>query len=109
MTEEQVLEGLEGAQAYNATSLSSPVHNDSATELGDMLGATDEGYELVELRTDLGPAMALLDERERRILTLRFYGGLTQTQIASDVGLSQMHVSRLLARALAKLRTEMDR
>ncbi len=108
VTEEQVLEGLEGAQAYNATSLSSPVHNDSATELSETLGAADEGYELVELRTALGPAMARLDERERRILTLRFYGGLTQTQIASDVGLSQMHVSRLLARALATLRTEMD-
>jgi RNA polymerase sigma-B factor len=108
VTEEEVLEGLEGAQAYSASSLSAPVREDGGTELGDTLGGEDTGFQLAELRTDLGPALAALDERERRIVTLRFYGHQTQTQIAAQVGLSQMHVSRLLARALAKLRSHLS-
>ena len=105
LSEEEVLEGLEGARAYNAVSLSAPASDgDRATELGDLLGAEDSEFELAELRVALGPAMAALDEREQRILTLRFYGNMTQSQIAEQVGVSQMHVSRLLTRALAKLR-----
>lgn len=108
LTEEEVLEGLEGARAYNAVSLSTPTGDgERATELGDMLGAEDGEYELAELRVALGPALATLDEREQRILTLRFYGNLTQSQIADQIGVSQMHVSRLLARALAKLRGQL--
>ena len=56
---------------------------------------------------ELGPALAALDERERRIVTLRFYGNQTRTQIAEEVGVSQMHVSRLLTRAPGKLRVRM--
>lgn len=109
LTEEEVLEGLEGARAYNAVSLSTPAgDSERATELGDMLGAEDGEYELAELRVALGPALATLDAREQRILTLRFYGNLTQSQIAEQIGVSQMHVSRLLARALAKLRGQLD-
>jgi RNA polymerase sigma-B factor len=108
ITEEEVLEGLEGARAYNATSLSTPAGADGSLELGDTLGGEDHGFDLAELRLDLGPAMASLDERERHILTLRFYGNQTQTQIAEQIGISQMHVSRLLARALVKLRSKMD-
>jgi RNA polymerase sigma-B factor len=104
VTEEDVLEGLEGARAYNATSLSLPVGADGSTELGETLGGEDRELELAELRLALGPALATLDERERRIIQLRFYGNLTQTQIAERIGISQMHVSRLLSRALAKLR-----
>jgi RNA polymerase sigma-B factor len=105
ITEEEVLEGLEGARAYNAVSLSTPTSDgDRATELGDLLGAEDTEFELAELRVALGPAIATLDQREQRILTLRFYGNLTQSQIAEQIGVSQMHVSRLLARALVKLR-----
>ncbi len=104
ITEEEVLEGLEGARAYNATSLSTPMGTDGTTELADTLGGEDEEYALTEARLALGPALASLDERERRILTLRFYGNLTQTEIAEQVGISQMHVSRLITRALAKLR-----
>ncbi|MCW3816120.1 SigB/SigF/SigG family RNA polymerase sigma factor [Micromonospora sp. DR5-3] len=108
LTEEEVLEGLEGARAYNAVSLSTPIgDSDSATELGDTLGTEDGEYELAELRASLGPALATLDEREQRILTLRFYGNLTQSEIAARVGVSQMHVSRLLARALTKLRGQL--
>ncbi|HEY8534496.1 MAG TPA: SigB/SigF/SigG family RNA polymerase sigma factor [Micromonospora sp.] len=108
ITEEEVLEGLEGARAYNAVSLSTPTGDgDRTTELGDMLGTEDDEYELTELRVALGPALATLDEREQRILTLRFYGNLTQSQIAEKIGVSQMHVSRLLARALSKLRGQL--
>jgi RNA polymerase sigma-B factor len=108
ITEEQVLEGLEGARAYTATSLSAPVGRDGERELGESLGGEDHEYELVEARAALEPAMATLAERERKILTLRFYGNLTQSEIAEKVGISQMHVSRLLARALLQLRHEID-
>nr|MDT0656626.1 SigB/SigF/SigG family RNA polymerase sigma factor [Micromonospora sp. DSM 115978] len=108
LTEEEVLEGLEGARAYNAVSLSTPTGDgERATELGDMLGGEDGEFELAELRVALGPALATLDEREQKILTLRFYGNLTQSQIADQIGVSQMHVSRLLARALTKLRGQL--
>ena len=108
VTEEEVREGLEGARAYNAVSLSAPSGDgERATELGDMLGGVDAGFELADLRTTLGPALADLDEREQKILTLRFYGNLTQSQIAERIGVSQMHVSRLLSRALAKLRGQL--
>lgn len=103
VTEEDVLEGMEGARAYRATSLSTPLGPDSTSELGDTLGADEHDYELVDLRVSLTPAMAALPDRERRILSLRFYGNLTQAQIAEQVGLSQMHVSRLIAKALASL------
>jgi RNA polymerase sigma-B factor len=107
LTEEEVLEGLEGARAYNATSLSTPVGADGTTELGETLGGEDHEYALTEARLALGPALASLDERERRILTLRFYGNLTQTEIAEQVGISQMHVSRLISRSLLKLRGQL--
>lgn len=105
ISEEDVLEGLEGARAYNAVSLSTPASDsERGAVLGDLIGAEDSEFELAELRVALGPAMAALDQREQRILTLRFYGNMTQSQIAEHVGVSQMHVSRLLTRALARLR-----
>ncbi|GIM89679.1 SigB/SigF/SigG family RNA polymerase sigma factor [Paractinoplanes toevensis] len=109
VSEETVLEGIEGALLYTATSLSAPVSHDGRHELGDTLGDEDHEYDLVEARVALGPAMAaVLDERERTILTLRFYGNLSQAEIAGRVGISQMHVSRLVARSLRRLRHEMD-
>ncbi|WP_229783715.1 SigB/SigF/SigG family RNA polymerase sigma factor [Pilimelia anulata] len=108
VSEEEVLEGLEGARAYNAVSLSTPASDgDRATELGEMIGAEDDGFEVTELRVALGPALATLDRREQRILVLRFYGNLTQSQIAARIGVSQMHISRLLARALVRLRGQL--
>jgi RNA polymerase sigma-B factor len=104
---EDVLEGLEAARAYRTTSLSTPVNDDSGREIADTLGSEDHGFELAELHIALGPAMATLNEREQRILSLRFYGNRSQSEIGEQVGISQMHVSRLLSRALGKLRLQL--
>jgi RNA polymerase sigma-B factor len=106
VSEEEVLEGLEGGRAYSADSLSAPVGEDGNRELADTLGGEDSEFELTELRVALGPAMASLDTREQQILTLRFYGNLTQSEIADRIGVSQMHVSRLITKALLKLRRQ---
>jgi RNA polymerase sigma-B factor len=105
ITEEQVLEGLESGRAYTATSLSSPVNEASGVELGDIIGAVDTGFELTEDLVSLRPALAKLDERERAILSLRFCGDMSQSEIGEQLGISQMHVSRLLGKAIAALRT----
>jgi RNA polymerase sigma-B factor len=103
--EDEVLEGMEATRAYSAVSLSTLVGSEEdGTELGDLFGAEDHELVLAEFRAALGPALDSLDEREQRIVMLRFFGGLTQTQIAEQVGISQMHVSRLLARSLRTLR-----
>ncbi|GIF26959.1 RNA polymerase sigma-B factor [Actinoplanes tereljensis] len=108
ISEEEVLEGLEGARAYNSTSLSTPANAEGSLTLGDTLGGEDTEFETTELRVALGPAMARLDEREQKIISMRFYGNLTQSEIAEKIGISQMHVSRLLTKALGKLRKQMD-
>ena len=108
ITEESVLEGLEGAMAYSATSLSTPVGAEGDRELGDTLGGYDHELELVDMRMALGPALASLDDRDQKIVALRFYGNLTQAQIAEQLGISQMHVSRLLSRALVTLRQRIN-
>ena len=109
LTEEEVLEGLEGARAYSAASLSAPVGgpDEGGMSLGDTLGGEDHEYELAELRMTLGVAMAKLTDREQRILALRFHGNQTQSDIAAALGISQMHVSRLIAKALGKLREDL--
>lgn len=108
VTEEEVIEGLETGHAYRATSLSAPIGaQDGSFELGDTLGTEEDGYAATELSLALGPALARLTERERLILTLRFYGNQTQVEIAQQVGVSQMHISRLIAAALAKLRSDL--
>jgi RNA polymerase sigma-B factor len=107
VSEEEVLEGLEGARAYRAVSLSAPAGADGVLELGQTLGGDDHGYELTDVNLAVGPALACLTERERRIVAMRFYGNQTQSQIAEQIGVSQMHVSRLLTAALAKLRAHL--
>ena len=109
-TEETVLEGLEIAQAYNFTSLDAPIDTDDggSTSFADQLGEEDEHLENLEYRASLAPEMAKLPERERRILYLRFFKGLTQSEIADRLGISQMHVSRLLNRTLANLREALE-
>jgi RNA polymerase sigma-B factor len=109
-TEESVLEGLEVAQAYNFTSLDAPIDTDDggSTTFADQLGADDEHLENLEYRASLAPEMAKLPERERRILYLRFFKGMTQSEIADRLGISQMHVSRLLNRTLGQLREALE-
>jgi RNA polymerase sigma-B factor len=105
MSEEEVLEGLESANAYSAVSLDAPDGGDEdAPAVADTLGAEDESLEGVEYRESLKPLLDQLPPREKRILLLRFFGNMTQSQIAADLGISQMHVSRLLARTLTQLR-----
>ncbi|MEU0095648.1 RNA polymerase sigma factor SigF [Kribbella sp. NPDC006257] len=100
-----VIDGLESANAYNTLSLDAPDQNEAdATTVLDGLGGEDEALESVEYRESLKPLLAQLETREKRILTLRFFRGMTQSQIAEEIGISQMHVSRLLARTLTELR-----
>ncbi|WP_433687956.1 SigB/SigF/SigG family RNA polymerase sigma factor [Micromonospora carbonacea] len=94
---------------YRLVSLSEPRPGADGTDRRALSGAADAGYTGVDDQLTLGLLLSALPLRERRILTMRFYGDLTQAQIAARVGLSQMHVSRLLKRSLAQLRTEMLR
>lgn len=108
LTEDEVLEGLESAQAYSTLSLDTPGHDDEGSgSLGDTLGFSDTALEGVDNRESLKPLLAALEPREQRILQLRFFEGKTQSAIAEELGISQMHVSRLLARTLAQLRVGM--
>jgi RNA polymerase sigma-B factor len=105
MSEEEVLEGLESANAYSTVSLDAPDSgDDDAPAVSDSLGMVDEALEGVEYRESLKPLLEQLPPREKKILLLRFFGNMTQSQIATELGISQMHVSRLLARTLATLR-----
>ena len=106
--EEEVLEALETGQAYTTLSLSAPAAGDENADLDPLesLGEEELEYEVSENRAVLAPGLRVLDERKRRILQLRFFEGLTQSQIAQEVGISQMHVSRLIRRSLEKVREE---
>jgi RNA polymerase sigma-B factor len=105
MSEEEVLEGLESANAYAAVSLDAPEGSEEAgSAVADSLGEYDEALERVEYREALKPLLDQLPVREKKILMLRFFGNMTQSQIATQLGISQMHVSRLLARTLVQLR-----
>ncbi len=107
-SEDEVIEGIEGTWAYRAVSLQAPTGDGAdGIELGDLIGAEDGDLALAEFRVAIGPALRTLCPREQRIVMLRFYGNLTQTQIAQHIGISQMHVSRLLAKALATLRAQL--
>ena len=109
VTDEEVLEALESGRAYSSLSLSAGSGgNDDDGELDPLesLGAEEHQYEVSEDRAVLEPGFRVLDERERKILHLRFFEGLTQSQIAQQIGISQMHVSRLIRRSLEKIRDE---
>jgi len=106
-SEEEVLEALETGRAYSPLSLSvGSSGDDDELDPLESIGSEEHGYEISEDRALLEPGMRVLDARERMILQLRFYEGLTQSQIAQRVGISQMHVSRLIRRALEKARNE---
>jgi RNA polymerase sigma-B factor len=106
ITEDEVLEGLESAQAYATSSLDAGTSDgEDSMSLGATIGDEDAALEGVENRESLKPLLAALPDRERQILFLRFFDNKTQSEIADELEISQMHVSRILARTLAQLRT----
>ena len=105
--EEAVLEALESGRAYSSLSLSTGTGmDDEELDPLESLGEIEPQYELSEQRAMLAPGFRVLEQRERTILHLRFFEGLTQSQIAQQVGISQMHVSRLIRRSLERIRQE---
>jgi len=110
---EIVLEALAAQGADRTSSLDEPVGHDEGngseerTRFASALTHTEPEFDLVEQRESLAPLLVAIPEREQRILLLRFFGGLTQTEIAAQVGISQMHVSRLLTRTLTRLRHQL--
>ena len=107
VSEEEVLEAMEAGSLYRLVSLDGPAtRDDEASELVSGLGEEDPEFEQIERRAELDVMLGVLPDRERRIVELRFFDGLTQSEIAERVGVSQMHVSRLLARSLEMLRAE---
>ena len=105
-TVEEVLEAREAASSYEAASLEAPVASadaEDAPTVADTLGQEEHGYELIEASDAISATWKALPERERKVLRLRFMEGLTQREIGERIGVSQMHVSRLLRRALDRL------
>ncbi|MEV0810598.1 SigB/SigF/SigG family RNA polymerase sigma factor [Micromonospora sp. NPDC050200] len=99
-----VLAALTTSQAYRLASLNAPHQDADDVETIELIGAVDPGYAAVDDHLTLLPLLADLAPRERRILTMWFYRSMTQARIATEVGISQMHVSRLLKRSVAQLR-----
>ena len=108
--EDEVVEALQTSEAYSTRSLSQPLGFDGSDDetMQDVLGRTDAGYSEVEDSVLVEAGLSALDERERRIVELRFFQGLTQSEIAARIGISQMHVSRLLRRALVTMRGRLE-
>ncbi len=110
MERDEVVEGLVAGSSYNTLSIDtggSSSEDDDARAIADTLGDMDVGLERIEDREALRPLLEALPERERMVLVLRFFESMTQTQIAERVGISQMHVSRLLAKSLSRLRDQL--
>jgi RNA polymerase sigma-B factor len=106
--EEDVIDALDSTNAYSTRSLQAPFDDGGDDYLAEKLGSEDTGFAEVEDGAVVAAGLADLDERERRIVELRFYEEMTQSQIAAELGISQMHVSRLLRRALATMRGRID-
>jgi RNA polymerase sigma-B factor len=106
-TPEEVLEAMEVGSAYSTVSLNAPPAGDEELDPLETIGSEDAGFERSEDRAALAPALDQLPDREREILRMRFEEGLPQTQIAQRVGLSQMHVSRLIRKSLQAMREEL--
>ena len=105
LTIEEIVEGIESGNAYATLSLDAGDHNPSGEgTILDLLGVVDENLATIEVRESIRPLLDALDAREKRILTLRFFRNMTQAEIAEEIGISQMHVSRLLTRTLDDLR-----
>jgi len=106
--EEEAIDALDSMNAYSTRSLQAPFDDSSDDNLTEKLGTDEPGYTEIEDGTLVAAGLDALDERERRIVELRFFEELTQSQIASEIGISQMHVSRLLRRALATMRGRIE-
>ncbi|WP_431992822.1 RNA polymerase sigma factor SigF [Streptomyces albogriseolus] len=105
ITTDEVVEGMAASNAYTASSLDAqPDEDDAEGALADRIGYEDHGLEGIEYIESLKPLIAELPSRDRKILSLRFVAGMTQSEIGEELGISQMHVSRLLSRTLVKLR-----
>jgi RNA polymerase sigma-B factor len=106
----EVVEALDAGQAYAPSSMETPLvaGEEGSASLHDVLGSVDPGYARVEIGAAIGPGFRRLPEREQQILRMRFIEDLTQSEIAGRIGMSQMHVSRLLRRALDTLGEEID-
>ncbi|WP_437044857.1 RNA polymerase sigma factor SigF [Streptomyces sp. enrichment culture] len=105
ISNEEVVEGMAAANAYTASSLDAqPEEDDTEGTLADRIGYEDHGLEGIEYVESLKPLIAELPARDRKILSLRFVAGMTQSEIGEELGISQMHVSRLLSRTLVRLR-----
>ncbi|MGW3245355.1 RNA polymerase sigma factor SigF [Streptomyces sp. NPDC001070] len=111
LSESEVVEAQVASNGYTASSLDAAMNSDDGddgeTVLADFIGAVDPALELVEDLGSLAPLVVALDERDRRLLHLRYVEELTQAQIGEIMGCTQMHVSRLLSRTLARLRSGM--
>ncbi len=109
-TVEEIVEGIESSNAYSTLSLdaSDDGEEGGAASMLDAIGVDDEGLEHVEIRESIKPLIDRLEPREKKILLLRFFKNMTQSQIAEEIGVSQMHVSRLLNRTLVQLRTSLE-
>ncbi|MEV3857252.1 RNA polymerase sigma factor SigF [Streptomyces sp. NPDC050095] len=107
MTEDEVRTGLEALDSFTALSLDAELPgSDDGYSLADALGSADPALDVVVDREAVKPRIAALPERERRILYMRFFGDMTQSRIAEELGISQMHVSRLINRCCHRLRDE---
>jgi RNA polymerase sigma-B factor len=106
--EEDVIDALDSAHAYSTRSLHASYGDAGDDSLADRLGTDDTGFEEVEDGSVVAAGLDMLDDRERRIVELRFFQELTQSQIAAEIGISQMHVSRLLRRALETMKGRIE-
>lgn len=105
----EVIEGLQAGNAYRSSSLDEMLGDQGTATVGDLVGDLENELAVIEDRQTLRPLLAQLPPRERTIIMLRFFRQLTQCQIAEQVGISQMQVSRLLRRTLAFLQERMNR
>ncbi|WP_420707856.1 SigB/SigF/SigG family RNA polymerase sigma factor [Streptomyces sp. NRRL F-525] len=108
LTEEEVIEARKASNGYTSSSLDAALSSDAGAEgetvLADVIGSDDPGLELVDDLSSLAPLIAELDERERKIIHMRYVEERTQAEIGEELGVSQMHVSRLISRMLRRLR-----
>jgi RNA polymerase sigma-B factor len=109
-TIEEIIEGIESSNAYSTLSLDAADDSgeDGGVSMLDLIGLDDDELEQIEIRESIKPLLEALPTREKRILLLRFFKNRTQSEIALEIGVSQMHVSRLLSRTLAQLRTSLQ-